>query len=169
MGEWDMNLIFWLMITFGPKETQTAHSSYADILLVSIGLISFVLTLPRVFYFLLFGWQLFNFFVVWVWSMPARIPPPEFRKSRAPETLSSLGLMRSITCGVDRPRSRNGLRTTKTLPWLLAWPPANPPRPLARSSGPRECRPAGAAAPRGVGFSASTCECAFGRRLASAL
>jgi hypothetical protein len=70
------NLGFWLMITFGPNETQTAHSSYADILLVSIGLMGFVLTLPRVFYFLLFGWQLFNFFVVWVWSTPARIPPP---------------------------------------------------------------------------------------------
>lgn len=70
------NLIFWLMITFGPKETQTAHSSYADILLLSVGLMSFVLTLPRVFYLLLFGWQLVNFFVVWVWSAPARIPPP---------------------------------------------------------------------------------------------
>jgi hypothetical protein len=70
------NLIFWVIITFGPRESETAHSSYADILLLSVGLMSFILTLPRVFYLLLFGWQLFNFFVVWVWSAPARIPPP---------------------------------------------------------------------------------------------
>ncbi len=24
----------------------------------------------------LFVWQLFNFFVIWVWSLPARIPQP---------------------------------------------------------------------------------------------
>ena len=70
------NLIFWVIITFGPRESETAHSSYADILLLSVGLMSFILTLPRVFYLLLFGWQLFNFFVLWVWSAPARIPPP---------------------------------------------------------------------------------------------
>lgn len=70
------NLVFWSIITFGPKETQTAHSSYADILLVSVGLMSFILTLPRVCYLFLMGWQLFNFFVVWVWSAPARIPAP---------------------------------------------------------------------------------------------
>jgi hypothetical protein len=71
-----VNLIFWSLITFGPDETQTAHSSYSDILLLSIGLLSFVLTLPRIFYLLLFAWQLFNFWVVWVWSQPARILQP---------------------------------------------------------------------------------------------
>ena len=71
-----INLVFWSFITFGPYETQTAHSSYADILLLSVGLSGFILTLPRVFYLLLFAWQLFNFFVVWVWSLPARIAQP---------------------------------------------------------------------------------------------
>jgi hypothetical protein len=70
------NLVFWSLITFGPYETQTAHSSYADILLLSIGLLSFVLTLPRVVFGVLFAWQLFNFFAVWVWSLPARIAQP---------------------------------------------------------------------------------------------
>ncbi len=70
------NLVFWSVITFGPTETQTAHSSYADILLISIGLLSFVLTLPRAIYFLLLAWQLLNFWVVWVWSAPARMPQP---------------------------------------------------------------------------------------------
>ena len=70
------NLVFWSVITFGPNETQTAHSSYADILLVSIGLLSLILTLPRIFFLLLLTWQLLNFFVVWVWSLPARIAQP---------------------------------------------------------------------------------------------
>jgi hypothetical protein len=70
------NMVFWSVVTFGPNETQTAHSSYADILLVSIGLLSLILTLPRIFYLLLFAWQIFNFFVVWVWSLPARIVRP---------------------------------------------------------------------------------------------
>ncbi len=70
------NLVFWSLITFGPYETQTAHSSYADILLLSIGLLSFILTLPRAVFVILFAWQLFNFFWVWVWSLPARIAQP---------------------------------------------------------------------------------------------
>ena len=47
------NLVFWSVITFGPYETQTAHSSYADILLLSVGLLSFILTLPRIVFLLL--------------------------------------------------------------------------------------------------------------------
>lgn len=70
------NLVFWSVITFGPFETQTAHSSYADILLVSIGLLGLILALPRIVFALLFLWQIFNFFVVWVWSAPARIAQP---------------------------------------------------------------------------------------------
>ncbi len=70
------NLVFWSAITFGPFETQTAHSSYADILLVSVGLIGLILALPRVFFVLLFLWQLFNFFVVWAWLLPERMAQP---------------------------------------------------------------------------------------------
>jgi len=71
-----VNLVFWSVVTFGPNETQTAHSSYADILLLSIGLLGFVLTLPRVFFLLLLAWQLLNLFVVWVWSQPERMAQP---------------------------------------------------------------------------------------------
>ena len=48
------NLVFWSVITFGPFETQTAHSSYADILLISAGLLGLILALPRLFFVLLF-------------------------------------------------------------------------------------------------------------------
>jgi len=48
------NMVFWSVVTFGPDETQTAHSSYADILLLSVGLLSFILTLRE-----------FSFFCVW--------------------------------------------------------------------------------------------------------
>jgi hypothetical protein len=71
-----VNFIFWSFITFGPNETITAHSSYMDIILVSVGLLGFVLALPRFVYVSVLVLQLFNFFVVWVWSLPARIAPP---------------------------------------------------------------------------------------------
>lgn len=70
------NLLCWSVVTFGPNETVTTHSSYADILLVMVGLSGFLLTLPRFVYLLLLSLQVFNFFVVWVWSLPARIIPP---------------------------------------------------------------------------------------------
>ncbi len=69
------NMVCWSVLTFGPGETVTTHSSYADILLLSVGLIGFILTLPRWVYFLLLAWQIFNFFVVWVWSVPASLSP----------------------------------------------------------------------------------------------
>ena len=70
------NMVFWSVVTFGPDETQTAHSSYADILLLSVGLLSFILTLPRIFFLLCLAWQLFNFFAVWVLSLPGRLAQP---------------------------------------------------------------------------------------------
>jgi hypothetical protein len=70
------NLVFWSFITFGPDETVTTHSSFADIVMVSVGLLGFLLALWRFVYLLALALQLFNFFAVWVWSLPARIATP---------------------------------------------------------------------------------------------
>ena len=42
-----LNLILWSFILFGPAQTHTAHSSYADILLIMMALSGFLLALPR--------------------------------------------------------------------------------------------------------------------------
>ena len=63
-----INLAFWSLITFGPNETVTTHSSYADIILLSVGLLGFLLTTSQLVYFSLLALQIFNFFVIWVWS-----------------------------------------------------------------------------------------------------
>lgn len=68
------NLLFWALVTFAPKETVTTHSSYADILLLSIGLLGFVLTLPGFVLLALLALQVFNFFVVWICSPPHTRP-----------------------------------------------------------------------------------------------
>ena len=70
------NLVFWALVTFGPNETVTTHSSYADILVLSIGLLGFLLTLPRFVCVALLVLQVFNLFAVWVWSPPHALPPP---------------------------------------------------------------------------------------------
>jgi hypothetical protein len=80
LGFWLMalalfNMVGWSVVTFGPGETVTTHASYADILLLSVGLIGFILALPRWVYFLLLAWQMLNFFAVWVWSVPASLSP----------------------------------------------------------------------------------------------
>ncbi len=71
-----VNLMVWCLVTFGPNETQTAHASYADILVLSVGLLGLVLSLPRAYFFVLFGWQVWNFFAVWVWAEPSRTAGP---------------------------------------------------------------------------------------------
>lgn len=62
------DLVIWSVVTFGPNETTTTHSSFADILLLSVGLLGYLLALPRFVALIAFGLQVFNFFVVWVWS-----------------------------------------------------------------------------------------------------
>lgn len=64
------NLIIWCLVMFGPFGTFTTESSYADILLLSIGLSSFLLVLHPIIIILLLVLQILNFFVVWV------LPPP---------------------------------------------------------------------------------------------
>jgi hypothetical protein len=65
-----VNLIVWSLVMFGPRATFTATSSFADILLLSIGLCGFLLFFPPVVVFLLFALQILDFFVVWVFSPP---------------------------------------------------------------------------------------------------
>jgi hypothetical protein len=65
-----VNLILWSLVMFGPRATFTATSSYADILLLSIGLCGFLLVFPPVAVILLFALQILNFFIVWAFSPP---------------------------------------------------------------------------------------------------
>jgi hypothetical protein len=65
-----INLIVWSMVMFGPGQTFTTHSSYADILLLSIGLLSFLLALHPAVVMSLWAIGLLNLFVVWVWREP---------------------------------------------------------------------------------------------------
>ena len=67
------NFLIWSIVIFGPRGTITAHGSYTDILLLSVGLLGFLLTWPRLVLFLLLAVQVFNFFVVWVWFKPVSV------------------------------------------------------------------------------------------------
>ncbi|MFL6450855.1 MAG: hypothetical protein ACJ746_24720 [Bryobacteraceae bacterium] len=61
------NLAIWALVMFGPGATVTTHSSYADILLLSIGLLSWIFTLPRSVVAFAFVLHAVNSLVVWVW------------------------------------------------------------------------------------------------------
>lgn len=61
------NLAVWALVMFGPGATVTTHSSYADVLLLGVGLIGWILTLPRYGIVSVFLLQAANFLVVWVW------------------------------------------------------------------------------------------------------
>lgn len=67
------NLFVWSVVLIGPGYTLTAHGSYADILLLSIGLLGFVLVLPRALTIGLFVLQAVNLFAVWVLVRPSVI------------------------------------------------------------------------------------------------
>jgi hypothetical protein len=69
-----VDFLVWSLLIFGPRGTITTHGSGADILLLSIGLLGFVLTLPSLVILLLLALQLFNFFAVWVFFRPAAVP-----------------------------------------------------------------------------------------------
>jgi hypothetical protein len=71
-----INLVIWCFIEFGPKYTALISSSYADFLLFSIGLIGFILAMPKLWIVTALAMQLFNFFVVWVWSPPYSFAGP---------------------------------------------------------------------------------------------
>jgi hypothetical protein len=70
------NLIVWSAVLFGPGGTGTPHSSYTDIVLLSIGLCGYLLALPPVFVFAVFALQIWNFIVVWALFPPVSNFPP---------------------------------------------------------------------------------------------
>jgi hypothetical protein len=62
-----VNLVVWALVMFGPGATVTTHSSYSDVLLLGIGLLGWILTLPRYAVVSVFLLQAVNFLVVWAW------------------------------------------------------------------------------------------------------
>ena len=64
------NLLMWSTVMFGPSATLTRHSSYADIILLSLGLCGYLLTLPSAAVFAVFVLEIWNLVVVWAWFPP---------------------------------------------------------------------------------------------------
>ena len=75
IGMTAIDLLAWCLALIGPGYTVTEHSSYADILLLSVGLLGFLLRVPRGLLLALFGLQILNLFLVWVFVRPAPIGP----------------------------------------------------------------------------------------------
>ncbi|MBV8895107.1 MAG: hypothetical protein JO051_01240 [Acidobacteriaceae bacterium] len=71
-----INLLAWCMVMFGPAQTFTEHGSYADILLLSLGLIGFLLLAPRWVLIALIGLEAVNLVLVWVMFRPASFVLP---------------------------------------------------------------------------------------------
>ncbi|MBV9613068.1 MAG: hypothetical protein JO091_11385, partial [Acidobacteriaceae bacterium] len=61
-----VNLIFWCVVIFGPSQTSTTRSSYADLLLIMIGLSGFLLALPRWIPLTVMLLEALNILLVWV-------------------------------------------------------------------------------------------------------
>ncbi len=68
-----LNLIAWCVAVFGPNQTFTTTSSYGDVVLLSIGLLGFLLALHRAAVFSLWILELLNFTLVWARVKPARL------------------------------------------------------------------------------------------------
>lgn len=68
-----VNLLIWCLVLIGPAYTLTEHGSYADLLFLSVGLLGFLLVLPRAAVLSLFALQVLNFFAVWVFIKPTLI------------------------------------------------------------------------------------------------
>jgi hypothetical protein len=73
-----VNLLFWCVLDFGPGETFTTHSSYADLFLLEIGLGGWIVALPAGVALVILGLQVFSLFAVWV-----LYPPVQFFSSPA--------------------------------------------------------------------------------------
>jgi len=76
VGAAALNLLVWCVVLFGPAQTVTEHGSYADIFLLSLGLIGFVLAAPRVLALVLLGLQVINLVFVWVVFQPVSFTLP---------------------------------------------------------------------------------------------
>jgi len=68
-----LNLAALCIVLIGPGYTITACCSYADILLLSVGLLGFLLRLPRAALLVLFTLQALNLFLVWIFVKPAQM------------------------------------------------------------------------------------------------
>jgi hypothetical protein len=66
-----LNVLVWCVVLIGPGYAITATSSYADLLLLSIGLTLLLRSLPRPLRIGLFVLQMVNLFFVWVCVRPA--------------------------------------------------------------------------------------------------
>ncbi|HZQ56190.1 MAG TPA: hypothetical protein VFB14_28630 [Bryobacteraceae bacterium] len=69
-----LNLLVWCLVMFGPGQSYTPHSSYADIIAISVGLLGFLLMLPRTVCLILLGIQVVNLFLTYVFYRPASVP-----------------------------------------------------------------------------------------------
>jgi len=65
-----LNLVVWCAVMFGPNGTLARHSSYADIILLSIGLCGYLFTLPSVIALAVFVLELWNLVAVWAFFPP---------------------------------------------------------------------------------------------------
>jgi len=74
-----LNLLVWCIVLIGPAYTVTEHGSYADILLLSVGLLGFIMALPRVVLLALFALQILNCFLTWVFVRPPLIGAGELQ------------------------------------------------------------------------------------------
>jgi hypothetical protein len=70
------NLFVWSLVLFGPAQTVTEHGSYADILLLALGLISIVLALPHWARTAIICAQAINLIFVWALYRPASFVLP---------------------------------------------------------------------------------------------
>ncbi len=90
------NFLVWSFVMFGPNATVTTHSSYADIILLSLGLCGFLLALPGRAVLIVFGLQICNLLVVWAWFPPVA-SFPQGKRMEAPFLISGsaalLGLL----------------------------------------------------------------------------
>ena len=71
-----VNISIWTLIMFGPGQTFTAESSYADILVMCIGLLGFLLLLNRWVVATFFALEVLNVFA-WVLFKPLALPLPD--------------------------------------------------------------------------------------------
>ena len=65
-----LNLSVWSIALFGPNGTGIVHSSYADIILLSIGLCGYLFMLPAMAVFAVFALQIWSLMVIWVLFPP---------------------------------------------------------------------------------------------------
>jgi len=73
-----VNLLVWCVVLFGPAQTMTTHSSYADVLLLATALAVFLTALPGWIPLLVMLLESLNTALVWLWFMPAS---PRFQTS----------------------------------------------------------------------------------------